>query len=43
MTDEQTNFDKETRRKALGFAADALPITLYTGIEWQFRRFFALG
>lgn len=36
-------FDKETRRKALAFAADALPVTLYMEIEWHFRRFFALG
>ncbi len=36
-------FDKETRRKALAFAGDALPVTLYMEIEWHFRRFFALG
>jgi hypothetical protein len=36
-------FDKETRRKALAFAADAPPVTLYMEIEWRFRRFFALG
>ena len=35
--------DKVTRRKALAFAVDAPPVTLYMEIEWRFRRLFALG
>ena len=43
MTTGRGIFDKETRRKALGFAADALPVTYYMEIEWWFRYFFALA
>lgn len=34
-------FDKETTRKPLALARDALPVTLYMEFEWQFRSVFA--
>jgi len=34
-------FDKETKRKSLAPAGDALPVTLYMEFEWQFRPLFA--
>ena len=40
---KQPDKHEETRRKALAFAGDAPPVTLYMEIEWHFRRFFALG
>ena len=36
MMSGRSIFDKETRRTALAFAADAPPVTLYMEIEWHF-------